>query len=87
MRRPASRLSCALQRNASLTASLLVAPRAPEKQEMPELAKSLEKKRVKAEPSLVREKLLAQPAVSLTHAGTRSPRRCPDAHIKLTTQG
>ncbi len=41
-----SRLSCPLQRNAGLTASLLVAPRALEKkQETPELA--LEKKRAK----------------------------------------
>jgi len=57
MRRLGGRLSCALQRNASLTASLLVAPRAPEKkQETPELANSLEKKRVKPEVLPGREK-------------------------------
>ena len=81
------RLCHALQRNASLTASPLAAPRAPgKKQEMSELANSLEKKRVKVELWLVREKLPEQLAVSSTHAGTRSPRRYPDAHTKQTTQ-
>jgi len=47
-RRLDSRLSCPPQRNAGLTASLLVAPRAPEKkQETPELVNSQEKKRAK----------------------------------------
>jgi hypothetical protein len=52
-----SRLFCSLQRNASVTASLLVAPRAPEKKrETPEWANSLEKKRAKPEVLPRREK-------------------------------
>lgn len=81
------RLTRSLQRNAGLTASLLAAPRAPEKkQETSELANSLEKKRVKVEPCLVREKLPEQLAVSSTHAGTRSPHRYLDAHTEPTTR-
>jgi hypothetical protein len=87
IRRLGGRLFCSLQRNASVTASLLVAPRAPEKKrETPEWANSLEKKRVKIEAWLVREKLPEQLAVSSAHAGTRSPRPYPDAHTKPTTQ-
>jgi hypothetical protein len=57
IRRLGSRLSCLLQRNADLTASLLAVPRAPEKtQERPELANSLEKKRAKPEVLPGREK-------------------------------
>jgi hypothetical protein len=57
LRRPGSRLSCTLQRNADLTASLLAAPRPPEKtQETPELANSLKKKRAKPEVLPGREK-------------------------------
>jgi hypothetical protein len=86
-RRPDSRLFCSVQRNASVRASLLVAPRAPEKKrETPEWANSLEKKRVKIEPWMAREKLPEQLAVSSAHAGTRSPRLYPDAHTKPTTQ-
>jgi hypothetical protein len=71
----------------SLTASLLVAPRAPEKKrETPEWANSLEKTRVKIEPWLTREKLSEQLAVSSAHAGTRSPHRYPDAHTKPITR-
>ena len=56
-RRLDSRLSCRLQRNAALTASLLAAPWAPEKkQETPELANLLEKKRAKPEVLPWREK-------------------------------
>jgi hypothetical protein len=87
MRRLSSRLFCSLQRNASVTALLLVAPRAPEKKrETPELVNVLEKKRVKVESLLVREKLPEQLAVSSVHAGTRFPRPCPDVHTKPTTQ-
>src|SRR5206468_8315265 len=87
IRRLGSRLFCSLQRNASLTASLLVAPRAQEKKrETPEWANSVEKKRVKIEPWLVRENLPEQLAVSSAHAGTRSPHPYPDAHTKPTTQ-
>jgi|SRR6266487_2387732 len=87
IRRLGSRLSCALQRNASLTASPLVAPQAPEKKrETPEWANSPEKKRVKVEPSMMWEKLPEQLAVSSAHAGTRSPLPYPDAHTKPTTQ-
>jgi hypothetical protein len=50
LRRPGSRLSCPRQRNAGVTASPLVARRAPgKKQETPELANWLEKKRGKLE--------------------------------------
>jgi len=59
---------------------------AGEEAETPELANSPEKKRVKIEPWLVREKLPEQLAVSSAHAGTRSPRLYPDAHTKPTTQ-
>ena len=87
MRRLSSRLTRSLQRNAGLTASLLAAPRAPEKKrETPDSANSLEKKRVKTEPCLAREKLPEQLAVSSTHAGTRSPHQYPDAHTKPTTR-
>ena len=57
IRRLESRLSCQLQRKAGLTALLLVSPRAPQKkQEKPELANSLKKKRVKPQVLPGREK-------------------------------
>jgi hypothetical protein len=65
----------------------LVAPRAPEKKrETPEWANSLEKKRVKMERCLAREKLPEQLAVSSTRAETRCPHRYLDAHTKPTTR-
>src|SRR5262245_50615198 len=76
-----------LQRNASLRALLLVALRALEKkQEPPERANSLEKKRAKLEVEVVLEKLPEQIAVSSAHDGRRSPRRHPDARTKQTTR-
>ena len=82
-----SRLSCRLQRSAGLTASLLVARRAPEKtQETTELANSLEKKRAKPQMLPGPEKYPGQLAVSSARAETRSLRQCPDAHTKPTTQ-
>ena len=51
IRRLSSRLSCPIQLNAGLTETLLVAPtELGKKQEMPELANSLEKRRATVEP-------------------------------------
>ena len=87
IRRLSSRLSCPIQRNAGLTEALLVAPtELGKKQEMPELANSLEKRRATVEPWPGPGKLLVQLAASSALSGTRSLHRRPDAHTKSTIQ-